>query len=276
MTPMKRFAHTAMFALFSVAAAAFSGQAPEEEPPVPVTVFYSNDDPQWKATEKAIDEVAAKYPRLKVSKISIDELEGYKKLADAEKKLDIKPTGDVTLVVGPVYLTSRGPRREIEKHLGAMVHQLFHPGEKKGRKPVNVAAYAAEIFGKGAAVPPTPDDIKPDTVYCPVTKDGSAVGWIVDVFRDIRCPMCTDTQFVVAIGLPELKVLDIRPVRELERISLGLEPEETAAFLKQFKGRTAQDPIRKVDVVSSATKTSRSYESAINEILQELKSRKKE
>jgi hypothetical protein len=276
MTAMNRIPRIAMLALFGLAAsAAFAGQAPEEEPPVPVTVFFSQDDPQWNGAEKAIDEVAAKYPRLKVSKISIDDPEGYKKLVEAEKKLDIKPTGDVTLVVGPVYLTSRGERREIEKHLGAMVHQLFHPGEKKGRKSVNVGAYAAEIFGKGAAVPPTPDDVKPDTVYSPVTKAGTAVGWVVDVFRDIRCPMCTDTQFVVAVSAPDLKVLDIRPVRELERISLGLEPEETAAFLKQFKGRTAQDPIRKVDVVSSATKTSRSYESAINEILQELK-RKKE
>ena len=248
----------------------------DEKAPVAVTVFYSKDDLRWVEAEKAIDAVAKKFPRLQIAKISIDDAAGYQKLADAEKNLKIEPTGDVTLVMGPLFLTSQGDRRDVEKHFGPMTEQIFNPGEKKGRKPIDIGAYAAEFFGKDAGAEAETKDLKQDTVYYQVKKDGRLAGWVVDVFREIRCPMCTDTQFLLAIGLPELKVLDVRPILPLERISTKLDDKETAGFVNQFKNRTGKDPDQKIDIISGATKTSRAYEAAMNEILQTLKKRQKE
>ena len=245
----------------------------EPAPPVSATVYYSKDDPRWPETEKAIEAVHEKFPRFEFKTVSIDTPEGYAQLLAAEKALNIKQTGDVTLVMGPLFLTSEGDRRDIEKYLGAMVGQILNPTEKKGWVKTDAAPFAQEVFGKNAQLELQPQDSQNIGAWYRVKKDGKAAGWVVDVFRKIACPVCTDTQFLVAIGSPELRILDVRPVRPIERLGLPVEAKETGPFLNQFKDRGAQQPDQRVDIVSGATKTSRSYEAAISEVLKELKRR---
>src|SRR5437899_2163386 len=92
----------------------FTAVAAEEPPPVDVQVYYSKDDKTWPDAEKAIDAVNAQYPRLRISKISIDDAEGYKKLTEAEKGAVNLDPGEITLMMGPYALTDKGKRRDIE------------------------------------------------------------------------------------------------------------------------------------------------------------------
>ncbi|MFH0938701.1 MAG: hypothetical protein V1899_05410 [Planctomycetota bacterium] len=236
-----------------------------------VTVFYSKADPQWTNAEKVITTVGKNCPRLQILKVAIDDLAGYQQLIEAEKNLKIQPTGDITLVMGSIFLTSQGERRDIEKQFGPMIEQLFSAGEKKGRLVADIGAYIGEFFGKDASMKAETKDSNLNIVYYQVIKDGRQVGWVVDVFREIHCPTCADAQFLVAIELPELKVLDVRPIRPLEKLTGKLDEEETAKFTKQFKNRTRKDPDQKVNIISGAANVSHAYESAMNEIMQTLR-----
>ncbi len=66
--------------------------------------------------------------------------------------------------------------------------------------------------------------------------------------------------------------MDIKPVRDLERYGRKLDDSETTGFLKKFVGNETQSQV-KPDVITGATKTSTTYERAVNEILDEVKKR---
>jgi hypothetical protein len=249
-----------------------------EEAPIDASVFFSGEDPLWKETEKAIDAVQKKFPRLRIAKVSIDNDEGYKKLAEAEKAAAIKNPGDVTLVMGPLSLTSKGERRDIEKYFEPMVDRLLNPEKAKGRGTVDLKKYAAEIFGKDAKLEGGDDGenvVEDHTSYNRVTVGGKPAGYVVNAFRHIHCPVCNDAHFVMAVSSPELKTLDLRPVRELERLGAKLDDKEAAAFTAQFKERAPDNAAAKINIISGATKTSRAYEKAVVEIMQELKKRER-
>jgi hypothetical protein len=246
---------------------------PHELPKVPVEVFYSKDDPAWPAAEKVIDAVEKDLPDLKVEKISVDTPEGYKKLAAAEKDLFIKDTGDLTLVMGPLFLTSKGERRDVEKFFGPMAARLLKPDGLKGKVTADVAAYVKDVFGADAMSEAQPPGENEHIEFHRVKKAEKFIGWIVHNYTHIFCPVCNDAQFMVAVSSPELKVIGIKPVRELERWGAKLDDKEATAYLDQFKGRTPDDADKKVDAISRATKTSVAYEKAIKAILAELKKR---
>jgi major membrane immunogen (membrane-anchored lipoprotein) len=69
-----------------------------------------------------------------------------------------------------------------------------------------------------------------------------------------------------------MKILDIKPVRELERYGSRLDDKETTGFLKKVISSQANNRVD-ADVITGATKTSDTYERLVNEILDEIKSR---
>lgn len=257
-------------ALIFCAALCAVSHAEEEEPPIVAQVYYSKDDAKWRDAEKAIDAVVKKFPILRVEKISIDTDEGYQKLAAAEKANGIEKRGDITLVSGSLTLIDTDERRDIETFLEPMLDRLLHPEKAKGRLKADVKGFAKDVFGHGVAVEALPGTPQDATVYHRIKKDGKDAGWVVEAYRPIGCPVCNDSQFMLALD-SELKTVDLRPVRELERWGRKLDEKESAAFTKQFKGRTADGKAVAVDGISGATKTTHTYERAVAEILKEIK-----
>jgi len=248
----------------------------EDLPPVDATVFYSKDDAHWKDAEKILDAVTRELPRLKLEKISIDDPKGYTRLTEVEQSHKIIEPGEMTLEFGPFVLISKGERRDVEKYFGPLVRRILDPKAGKGRLKADAAPYASAIFGKDVRVDEAPKvaggDAALDAIWYRVLSGDKSVGWVVDAYWPITCPVCNDTQFMVALQLPETKILDIRPVRELERMGLALEAKEGAAFTAQFKNMAPPAP-PKVDGISGATKTASSYQSAVARILEEAKKR---
>lgn len=248
-----------------------------DAPPVDLQVYYSAEDPAWAAAEKTIDAVCLKFPRIRMEKVCIDNAEGYKKLAETEKRLNIVDPGEITLVMGPLHLISRGSKRDVEKYFEGFIGRMLNPEAAKGKKVADAAGYAVEVFGAGAAVDGKADE-KEHITYYQVMKDGARVGWVVDAFQHIHCPVCNDTQFLMAVGEPGLKTIGLRPVRALELKGTALDPKEGEKFLNQFIGRTPPAPNAtavQVDIISGATTTSHTYDGAVNEILTELRTRAK-
>jgi hypothetical protein len=245
----------------------------DELPKVDVTIYYSKDDPDWPAAEKQIDAVGKDQTELNIIKVSIDDPAGYKQLAQAEQDLQIKKTGDITLVMGPISLTSKGERRDVERYFGPMARRFLHPDNLKGRVPADVKGYAAEIFGGNAVAEAQALTDNENVEYHQIRKDGKIIGWIVLGYSHIVCPVCNDAQFLIAVSSPELKILGVKPVRELERWGAKLDDKETAGYVGQYIGRTPADADKKADIISRATKTSTAYENTIKAILLELKKR---
>jgi len=239
-----------------------------EEPPIPVTVFFSKEDKHWAEAEKVIDAVAKKFPRLSLEKKSIDDDTGYKDLVEAEKHNLIKDSGDLTLIMGPLSLTSKGKRRDVETYFEPMVARLLDPEKAKGRLKADVAAFVKDIFGADAAAHMLPETTNENIFYFRVQQDGRDIGWVADAFKAIACPVCNDVQVLIAAD-PALRILNLRPVRELERWGMALHEKEASKFTGQFKGKTPRVEV-KVDGVSGATKTHRAYESVVAEALRDL------
>ncbi|HYG76027.1 MAG TPA: FMN-binding protein [Planctomycetota bacterium] len=261
--------------LFPFCAVAGEPPFPVEEPKVPVEVFYSKDDPRWKDTERAIEDVAAALKRLHITKYAIDDDAGYQKLLNAERERPNMVTGDITIVIGPYTLTNKGDRKDIEMYFGPMMHRFLNPNVGKGRRNVDLAGIAGATFGKGAkleafAIDPKNRDPILDAIFYRVMLDGKQAGWLADVFWPIPCPVCNDTQFAVSIALKDHKIIDVHPIRELERNGRMLETKESEPFLNQFKGVTDKAGVAKVDVISGATKTSHSYQAALNKTIEAL------
>ena len=254
---------------------AFSFSARSEEPkkePLAVTIYYSSEDPSWTAAEKSIDAAAQRFAgKITLEKVSLDVEDGYRRLARVEKEIPIEHPGEVTAVVGRFALTSKGrERRDVEQHLAAVLARMLEPGEIKRRREADATAFAREAFANPEAQTAKAGE-QLGMVYFEVQAGAKPVGWVVEVYRAIHCPVCSDAQFLVAVS-PALKVLALKPVRELELWGAPMEPKQAEAFLAQFVGR---DPERrvKVDAVSGATKTSLAYAQAVAEVLSELKRR---
>jgi len=246
----------------------------EELPPVDVQVYFSTEDPHWAEAQQKIDAVVKKYPRVHLQKISIDDADGYKRVTEAEQKIGISKPGDITVVFGPLWLTSKGERRDVENGFESLVKRVLDPTSIKQRLIADVEAYAKEIFGNEIKVDGNPED-EDHVAYFHVTKGGKPLGWAVDAYRHIHCPICSDTQFMMAVSEPELKILDIRPVRKLELRAVPLDDKKAQAFLNQFKDRVPKELPPEIDVISGATTTSLTYDAAIRAVIQELKKREK-
>jgi hypothetical protein len=270
MTCLSTIAPTAFLLLLALSSLSVRSQ--EDGPPIDAQVYYSKDDPKWPEAEKAVDAAAKRFPRMRFEKISIDTDEGYQKLAAAEKQNLITKTGEITLVMGPLSLTDKGERRDIEKYLEPMIDRILHPEKAKGKLQADIAAYVKDVFGKDATTEALPAKEQDHTIYYRVKNDGKHAGWAVEAYRHIGCPVCNDAQFMVALD-PEFKVIDLRPVRELEIMGRKLDEKETAAFTGQFKGKTADGKEVKVDGISGATKTTHAYEYALTDILKEIRAK---
>jgi hypothetical protein len=259
----------AIVSLLLLACGFLRAQQPQEAP-IDAQLYYSKDDPTWRETEKAVDAVVQKIPRLRIEKISIDTDEGYQKLAAAEKANLFTRHGDITLVMGPIMLSDKEQRRDIETYLEPMLVRLLHPEKAKGKLQANIAAFEKDVFGDGAVDEKLPATEQENIVYHRVKKVGKDAGWVVEAYSHIGCPVCNDVQFVVAFD-SDLKILDLKPVRELERYGRTLDEKETSAFVSQFKGRSAEGKAVQVDGISGATKTSHSYENTLNEVLKGIR-----
>ena len=271
-------AHAAVWLLCAGASlAATEGAPPAGATPVSeATVYYSKEDPHWPEAEKTIAAVAQQYAPLKIVEVSIDDAAGYAQLEEAEKRLHIASPGDITLVIGQVALTSRGQHREVETYFGSVVKRLRNPQEGKGRLAPDAAEFAGGVFGTGVSVEPAPDHQAEHYRYYAVLRAGKRIGWVVDAFRHVNCPTCNDMQFLMAVSVPDLKVLLIRPERDLERLAVKLSDQESGAFVTQFVGRTPATSQVRADAVTAVTKTCRMYENAVRDALLDIQKREQQ
>jgi hypothetical protein len=244
--------------------------AAEEEPRVDAEIYYSETDPRWeKDVKPLVDDVEKKFKIIRMNRVSIDTPEGVQKLAEAEKDHLITDRGEVTFIFGPYSLVSKGDKHEVELYMEPMIARLLNPDVAKGRLPANVADYAKEIFGKSATAEPSPSEKDQKIRINKVLVDGKAAGWVVDAYNPIKCPICGDVQFLMAVS-PEFKALDVRPVRQLERRGRKLDEAEVTKFMGQFKRELPKTEPLKVDGISGATKTTMAYEQAMNEVIKTL------
>jgi hypothetical protein len=238
----------------------------------PVTVFYSKDDPRWREAERIIDDSVKPFgARVKVEKVSYDDAEGYRRLSKTEADLGVERFGEITAVLGSFALTSSGERRDVENYVAPAIARMMGGEKLKERRQAEVATCARDVFNvKDAEV--IRDFEQLGSVYHRVTSAGRLLGWVVDAYRTIHCPVCYDAQMLIAVAAPDLKVLGVRPVRDLELYGKTLDAVRVNAFLKQFEGLKPETR-RTLDAIVGATKTSLAYEKSVSEILQTLRSR---
>jgi hypothetical protein len=250
-----------------------------EEAPIPVVYYYSKDEPHWREVEQLIDATAAKYPRLRVTKIDMDTPDGYKLLHQYETTFGVTEPGDLTATLQSIGLTDKGSRRDIERYFVAVAERLLGLREIKGKNPADAlgaAAYAREVFGNDAsATVEQHSGGEGNITRYRVQKGGIQVGWIVNVFQPIDCPICGDAEFLMAIKLPDLTIAGVRPLRELELKGNKLPADLTTKFLAQFNGRAVGEVRTGVDAISGATKTSHAYQMALFEVLTQLRALEK-
>ena len=242
-----------------------------------VVIYYTPGDKNWAAAEKIIDAVNKKYPKLKITKVPNDTPVGRMSLKQIEDVYKIKEHGDITATFESYVLVSQGNQRMVEESFEAVCERILGEAHLKGKLSVDVSAYIKEIFGPQAAVAAgTASTQAADaTDYYQIQIDGKTVGWVANGFHHIACPICIDTQFLIALKSPANTVIDLRPVRPLERRGVRLEKPEVDKFMKQFNGRTAQEGAKPVDGISGATTTSTGYVNTVTEILQEVARREK-
>jgi hypothetical protein len=245
-----------------------------EEPPIDVEVFFSKDDKHWPDAEKKLTEVNKKFPRLRLKKVSIDDDAGYKELANREKEFNIKQRGDLVILLGPYPLISKGDNRLAENSFEAVVGRAIHPNSGKGRLKSDPAAFAKEVFGASASIEALGEMHDGQIGIKKVLNDGQLAGYVVDAYIPNRCPMCNDTQFLLAASV-DLKITTIKTVHPIELYGVPMPPERAEKFLAQFKGRGPTEAPQEVDGITGATKTVSAYENAMVEIMNELKERTK-
>ncbi|MBI3828782.1 MAG: FMN-binding protein [Planctomycetes bacterium] len=256
------------------AAARAEEQAPPKDERLQVTIYYSKDDGHWPEVEKAIEEAIEPFRKiLRYEKVSIDLKEGYARLVRAEKDLNIAPSdrGEITAVIGHFALLNKGKnRRDIESYLARVLKRMLIQDDLKQRRKTDAEAYAKQMLGEKVTVKKETESEA--RVYYRVEEDGKFVGYVVDVYHVIWCPICADAQFLLAVNA-SLRIKDVTPVHELEVYGVPLEGERARKFLDQFKGRDPEKKVKTLDTVSGATKTSLAYDAAITEVLEELKNR---
>ncbi|MEI6232061.1 MAG: FMN-binding protein [Planctomycetota bacterium] len=271
----------ALFAVLMCCASSFIATAEEpnpNQPPVPVEFYFSKKDPRLSETEKALAAVVKQLPMIKIERVAIDDKAGYQRLADVERMFDIKTPGDMTMAFGPYILVNKGAARDIDLYFGSMMKRLI--GQMKGdnsfkdRITPNVAFYAEAVFGKGATAVIEPEQKGNSIMLYRAFNGGKQAGWIADAYDPIGCPICSSAQLFLAAS-PTLQVLDVSPIREIEKYGVKAPDAEVAAFVAQFRGKTPANPPVKVDAVSRATKTSHAFLTSVAETLDELKKRAK-
>jgi len=238
-------------------------------------VYYSTEDPHWPKAEKVIDAVVKANPGLKLTRVSFDNVQGYWQLLDVERRLDIEPAGELTLVIGNIALTSKGSRRDVETYFGGVVRALRDPDKGRGRIRVDHSAFVRKTFGAEATATfeGKPDG---DDRLAPVIVGGKRVGWVIDAFRHIKCPTCIDMQCLIAVDLPKMRVLKVQPQRAIERYGVPVDAEDTGMFVDQFEEWTPATPAVRVDAVVGATKTCRTYVAVVRDVLKQIKRHEKE
>ena len=265
--------------LLSVAAGLVAAEEPKpdlKEPIIEVQFFFSKKDSKLEDVDKILAAVVKQFPMLRIEHISIDDKAGYARLTQTEKSLGIVHPGDMTIAFGPYFLLSKGDQRDIELYFAAMMKRLI--GQMKGdnsfkdRITPKVADYAKKIFGKEAVATIEPDQKFNANILYKVAKDGKPAGWIADAYDPIGCPICSSAQLLMATDV-KLAILDVTPVREIERLGTKIPEKEIEEFIEQFKGKTPAKPPVKVDAVSRATKTTKAFIGSVNEVLEELKKR---
>lgn len=246
---------------------------PDEGAPVDATVFFSPDAKTWDQTRRLLDDAVRAYPRMRIAKVSLETDEGRQSRASVAEQWRKKLSGDVTFAMGPFHLENKTDDCQVDKYLMSLLRRVFKPDEGKGRLDADARAFAAKVFGAAAAVEPITEEADARTRYYQASVNGKAVGFVADAFRELHCPMCNDTQFLIAIGLPELKILSLEPVRPIERWGHNLEAAETAAFIQKALTRTRDTKLEEADAITGATKTFRLYQVMLDDIRKQVAAR---
>jgi len=253
-----------------LAGAAHAGTPPpppnSDGPPVEVVVYFSKDDKNWPRVDAFLTKLNAQYPRLSFSRVSIDMASGYKALQADEQRLELKEHGEITLVIGPFGLIDKGDLHQIETIFPNLVARSIGPKTHKGRLQSNPAAFAKKVFDDEAVVELVKGAPEANLQLYVVRKEKEQLGWIVDAYHPISCPVCSDAQCLVALELDDLKVKEVEPVRGLEFYGNPMAKDDVHKLVKQFSGQKLSKDLVKVDEISGATKTSFAYESILNDI----------
>jgi len=251
-----------LLALAGRARAAAAG----EGAPVDATVFFSPDEKKWEQTRRLLEDAVRAYPRLRMATVSLLTDEGQRSRASIAEKWRKKLSGDVTFAMGPFHLENKGDDRQIDRYLMPLLRRVFNPDEGKGRLDADPRAFAVKVFGAKADVEPITAVADAPIRYYRVSANGKAAGFVADAFRVLHCPMCNDTQFLIALGLPEQKILSLEPVRPIERWGRDLEPLETAAFIRKATAPPKAAKDDDADAISGATKTFIMYQDMLDDI----------
>ncbi|HLX63934.1 MAG TPA: FMN-binding protein [Planctomycetota bacterium] len=280
MSIVRKFAAKWVLILTGALAPAGIVAAADDPPDTPhVEFFFSNADPRAAETRKFVEGVMKSVaPNIPAEYLSIDEKKHAKRLKNLEKEFDIKNPGEITLFFGPHFLIDKGEKRDIEAFFSGMMTRLIKVSKKdeshKDRIVTDVPKFAKEIFGEDATA--AADNAQTGALinFYRVTKNGKPAGWIADAYDPIGCPICSGTQFLAALD-DKLAIMEVRPVREIERIGTPLPDAETKKFIEQFKGKTPKANLEQIDGISRATKSVHAYQSLLEDIFTELKQRNK-
>ncbi len=250
---------------------------PATEKTIEVIIYYQPKDSHWSDAQKEIDKVTAKFKTAHVTRVNTETSAGAKQLLDFIAKNNIRDRGDLMASVDGAWFVSKDDNRIVEHTLEyACTRAVAGKPPHKGKVVADVSAYAAEIYGKAAVVAPDEhNDGELDLEYFTVKDGGKLLGWVASAYYHIKCPVCTDTQFLAAVKSPQLLIVDLRPVRQLELRGTPLSTTNVNEFIGQFKNRTSKDSGKDVDEVSGATKTSKAYQNLVQELLNHLGQKQK-
>jgi len=272
-----RIRHRVVFLLAVLGLLPAQGEEPVRPPaagelaPVPIELYVSATDPERPAIRAAVDQVIQRFPRLRLTEIDIDTTEGRVARETMEKEHRIRDPGEATLCLGPFHLVNRANDRQIQTYFPYLAARVFDPSAGQGRLEVDPVPFARSVFGAQARLEPREvSELAGQRIFA-VLEDDRPVGWVADLFRATRCPMCNDTQFLAALS-PDLEIRAIRPVRPIERYGKDVDAEERDAYLKRLEGRKPE-PDLQVDAVVGATRTCLAYRSLLLDLGRALTAR---
>lgn len=243
----------------------------DELPPIDAQFFYELGHPRLAQVEKSIAAVVREFPRLRILRYRLDEENSQRVLKQLAEKWNVQPRGEIILALGPFFLADRGEVREIESYFGPLVRRVLNPEAGKGRMEAAPAEFARRVFGADVSVQEVVAPSEKGIRYYLVQSGRTRLGYVVDVFRSVYCPLCSDAQFLAAVRPGDWAVLRVRAVRPLERYGKAMAPHEEEAITQRFV--TGGDAQKKADAVTGATKTIRAYEDALQEVLRDLRDR---
>lgn len=236
--------------------------------PIPIELYVSKTDTERPAIRAAVDKVIERLPRLRLTEVDIDTPEGRAAREKMEKEHRIQNPGEATLCIGPYHLVNRADDKEIQTYFPYLATRIFNPTAGQGRLDPDPMPFARSVFGEKARLEPRKiPELEGQRVF--MVYDGDRpVGWIADLFRATRCPMCNDTQFFVALH-PNQTIRTIQLVRPIERYGKDVSAEESEAFVKRLIGRKPTLDLQ-VDAVVGATRTCGAYRIVLQDLWREL------